>query len=107
VAAYADTLGEWALGVLLERAGGGEAARETAAFWQDDRIVFFAPEGRPAGQGVGFLWRIRTTSPEGARRIAALLVPLYAARPAPARPSVTARGDVVEVSRAAARPSSR
>ena len=78
-------------------------AQEAAAAWQDDRVVFFAPRGRPAGRGLGFLWRIRTTSPAGAGRIAALLAPLYAGRPAPARPSITTRGDVVEISRPAAR----
>ncbi len=40
-----DTLGEWALGSLLERAGAGDDAKEAAAGWQDDRVVFFAIEG--------------------------------------------------------------
>ena len=104
VAAYSDTLGEWALGVLLERAGAGEASRDAAAAWQDDRVVFFAPRGCPPGRGIGFHWRIRATSPAGAGRIAALLAPLYAGRPAPAKPSITTRGDVVEISRPAAHP---
>jgi hypothetical protein len=97
--AWPDTLGEWVLGTLLERAGAGAEAADAAAAWQDDRVLFFAPKGRPAGQGIGFLWRIRTTGPAGARRIAGLLETLYASRPAPARPSVTVRGDVVEVAR--------
>ncbi len=98
-ARWTDTLGEWVLRTLLERAGAGEDAADVAASWRDDRAVFFAPRGRPAGQGVGFLWRIRTSDSAGARRIAALLETLYAPRPASVRPVVTARGDVVEVSR--------
>ena len=82
-AAWADTLGEWTLGLLLERAGaGGAAAKAAAAGWQDDRAVFLVPEGAPAGEGLGFVWRIRTTSPAAAVRIASLLAPLYAGRPA-------------------------
>jgi hypothetical protein len=105
-AAWADTLGEWVLGTLLERAGAGEEARGAAAGWQDDRVVFFAPDRTPAGHGIGFLWRIRTEGPAAAARIASLLAPLYATRPAPARPAVTTRGDLVEVSRPAAPPPS-
>ncbi len=74
---YTDTFGEWMLATLLERAGAPDP-RALAAAWQDDRILFFEPkrvegEARP----VGFLWRIRTTSPEAARRLAAALAPLY------------------------------
>lgn len=97
-AAYSDTLGEWVLGALLERAGAGEDAGPAAAAWQDDRVVYFAPKGAPAGHGVGFLWRIRASSRAGATRIAELLAPLYEGRPAEARPTVTTRGAVVEVS---------
>ena len=100
-AAFSDTLGEWVLGTLLERAGAGDAAKEAASAWQDDRVVFYSPKGAAAGRGIGFTWRIRAASPAGAKRIAELLAPLYAGRPAPARPSVTTRGDVVEVVRAA------
>lgn len=100
-----DTLGEWVLGALLERAGAGTGAKEAAAGWQDDRVVFFAPKEGPSGTGVGFLWRIRAASPSAAKRIAALLVPLYAGRPAERKPSVTVRGDVVEVALAAGTPS--
>lgn len=101
--AYSDTLGEWVLGALLERAGPSEEARAAAATWQDDRVVFFAPKGAPAGQGVGFLWRIRAASPDGATRVAALLRLLYAGRPEAARPTVSTKGDVVEVSGEATR----
>ncbi len=96
-----DTLGEWVLGSLLERAGAGAEAMGAAAAWQDDRVVFFTPKERPSA-GVGFLWRIRAGSPSAARRIATLLAPLYGGRPVGKRPSVTARGDVVEVALSAA-----
>jgi hypothetical protein len=98
-----DTLGEWVLGSLLERAGAGAGAKDAAAGWQDDRVVFFAPKENPSAVGVGFLWRIRAASPSAAKRIAALLAPLYAGRPVEKRPAVTVRGDVVEVALAAVR----
>ena len=96
-ASWSDTLGEWVLGFLLERAGAGEAARDAAAAWQDDRAFFYVPRGAEPGSVLAFLWRIRTSTPAGARRIAALLSPLYATRPAGEKPTVTARGDVVEI----------
>ena len=93
---YSDSLGEWALGQLLERAGAGAEGSELAATWRDDRILFF---DRPSGPspGVGFSWRIRCASAGEATRLAAALGPLYAARPAASRPSVRARGSVVAV----------
>jgi hypothetical protein len=97
-----DTLGEWALGSLLERAGAGDGAKEAAAGWQDDRVVFFTSQEPASAGGIGFLWRIRAGSPAAAKRIAALLAPLYGSRPVGRRPTVTTRGDVVEVSLAAA-----
>lgn len=103
-ASWADTLGEWVLGTLLEQAGAGDESRDAAAAWQDDRIVFWCPGKAPGAHGVGFLWRIRASTPAGAARIAALLEPLYATRPAPARPRISVRGDVVEVSGRAAPP---
>lgn len=98
-ASWADTLGEWVLGTLLEQAGAGDEARDAAAAWQDDRIVFSCPGKSPGAHGVGFLWRIRAATPAGAARIAELLGPLYATRPAPARPRISVRGDLVEVVR--------
>jgi hypothetical protein len=98
-----DTLGEWALANLLERAGAGAEAKEAASGWQDDRVVFFASKEHPSAGGIGFLWRIRAGSPASAKRIATLLAPLYGSRPVDERPSVTTRGDVVEVSLAAVR----
>jgi hypothetical protein len=103
--AWADTLGEWALGLLLERAGAGEeAAKDAAAEWQDDRVVFLVPRGAPAGEGLGFVWRIRASGPAAAARIGSLLAPLYAGRADGARPAVSVRRDVVEVSLPAALP---
>jgi len=98
-----DTLGEWALGSLLERAGAGADAKEAAAGWQDDRVVFFASKESPPAGGMGFLWRIRAETPAAAKRIAALLAPLYGNRPVDEQPSITTRGDVVEVALAAVR----
>jgi hypothetical protein len=103
---WVDTLGEWVLGTLLEQAGAGDASREAAASWQDDRIVYSCHGSATGAHGVGFLWRIRSASPEGAARIAALLEPLYATRPAPARPRISVRGEIVEVARSAALPPS-
>lgn len=104
---YADTFGEWMLGTLLERAGAPDA-KALAAEWQDDRILFFEPkrvegEARP----VGFVWRLRATSPDAARRIAAALAPLYE-RPG-GRPvaAVAARGDLVEIVRGRPQPPKR
>lgn len=98
-----DTLGEWALGSLLERAGAGDDAKDAAVGWQDDRVVFFASKEPSYAGGIGFLWRIRAVSPAAAKRIAALLAPLYGSRPDDERPSVTTRGDVVEVALSAVR----
>jgi hypothetical protein len=101
---YTDTLGEWMLGTLLERAGAAEP-RALAAAWQDDLIVFFEPkkmegESRP----VGFLWRIRTSSSDAARRLAAALAPLYERPAGPPVASVAAVEDRVEVTRGRPQP---
>ena len=95
---YTDSFGEWMLATLLERAGATDP-KGLAAEWQDDRILFFEPrrvegEARP----VGFLWHIRTTSPEAARRLAAALAPLYErpdGRPVAAVSSVSDHVEVV------------
>ncbi len=93
---YNDSLGEWELLQLLDRSGAGDGAAEIAAAWQDDRILFFERSGSPS-PGIGFCWRIRCSSPADAARLAAALLPLYAARPAGSRPAVHARGEVVAV----------
>jgi hypothetical protein len=97
---YEDTFGEWMLGALLERAGTANAA-SLAAEWQDDRIVFFEPK-ESLGEGplpVGFVWRLRATSPAAAKRIAAALEPLYRRPDGRPAATVTATADRVEVVR--------
>jgi hypothetical protein len=97
---YEDTFGEWMLGALLERAGAANAA-SLAAEWQDDRIVFFEPK-ESLGEGplpVGFVWRLRATSPAAAKRIAAALEPLYSRPDGRPAATVTATADRVEVVR--------
>jgi len=93
---YSDTLGEWVLKVLLERAGAGESAAKLAATRTDDRVLFFEQGER--GQ-VGFVWRLRCTSPSWARALRDALEPAYTGRPLPARPALRTRGSVVEVAR--------
>ena len=95
-ALYSDSFGEWVLGQLLERAGAGARGPELAATWQDDRILFFERPGGPP-PGVGFSWRIRCATAPDAVRLAAALLPLYAARPSRSRPSVRPLGEVVAV----------
>ncbi|HSB63032.1 MAG TPA: hypothetical protein VLJ18_02655 [Thermoanaerobaculia bacterium] len=95
---YEDTFGEWMLGALLERAGAANAA-SLAAEWQDDRIVFFEPK-EALGSGplpVGFVWRMRVTSPAAAKRIAAALERFYERPDGRKAANVTAAADRVEV----------
>ncbi len=96
---YDDTFGEWMLGTLLERAGSADP-RGLASEWQDDKILFFEPK-RAQGQTnpVGFVWRIRTATPEGARRLSAALAPLYDRADGTSVATITATEDVVEVVR--------
>ena len=101
---YADTFGEWMLGTLLERAGASET-RALAAEWRDDRILFFEP-GRTEGEAppVGFIWRIRTASPDAARRLASALAPLYVRPEGRPAATITVRDDRVEVVRGRPQP---
>jgi hypothetical protein len=97
---YEDTFGEWMLATLLERAGAPDAAA-LAAEWQDDRVVFFEPR-ESLGMGplpIGFVWRLRATSPAAAKRIAAALEPLYGRPDGRPAATVTATADRVEVVR--------
>ena len=104
---YADSFGEWMLGTLLERAGAADA-RAVAADWQDDRILFFEPRrAEGAAWPVGFVWRIRTASPDAARRLAAALAPLYETENGKSAATIAVTDDRVEVARGrpqAARP---
>ena len=97
---YEDTFGEWMLGELLGRSGAANAAA-LAAEWQDDRIVFFEPK-ESLGEGplpVGFVWRIRLTSPAAAKRISEAFERLYERPDGGRAANVTAVGDRVEVAR--------
>ncbi len=97
---YEDTFGEWMLGELLERAGAANAAA-LASEWQDDRVVFFEPK-ESLGEGplpVGFVWRMRVTSPAAAKRITAALERLYERPDGRSAANVTAVADRVEVVR--------
>ena len=101
---YADSFGEWMLGTLLERAGAADA-RALAAEWQDDRILFFEPkrmegEARP----VGFLWHIRTSSPESARRLATALGAVYERPDGKSVATIAVADDCVEVVRGRPQP---
>lgn len=93
---YADTLGEWTLLTLLERAEAADP-KALAAEWQDDRILFFEPKGKTAGP-IGFVWKIRCASAAGARRLADALASFYEAEGA-ADAAAAATGELVEVSR--------
>jgi hypothetical protein len=93
---YLDRLGAFTLRSLLEEAGSDTAA-ELAAWWQDDRILFYETKGRPRGP-VGFVWSLRLATPEAARTLAARLGPFYRAA-APGEARVHADGDVVRVER--------
>lgn len=103
---YEDTLGEWTLKTLLERAGTEKQAAILAATRQDDRVLFFEMPG-PVKESVGFLWRIRTGSANEARQLSEALAPVYNGRAAPARPSIRVEGSVVELSRGRPIPAAR
>ena len=101
---YADTFGEWMLKTLLERAGSPDAAA-VAADWRDDRILFFEPKrAEGAVRPVGFVWRIRTASPEAARRLADVLLPLYERPEGRPVATITTAGDRVDVVRGRPQP---
>jgi hypothetical protein len=99
---WTDRFGEWMLRTVLETAGAPEPA-SLAAEWQDDRIVFFEPKGVPNGP-VGFVWRLRLSSSEGARRLVAVLAAFYEADESDSGAQVSRNDDVVTVVRRAAPP---
>ena len=98
---YGDTLGEWTLRTLLERAEAAEP-KTLAAEWQDDRILFFESKGKTSGP-VGFIWRIRCVSPSGAKKLAGALASFYQTEGA-SDAAVATTGDLVEVTRRRAAP---
>ncbi len=99
---WTDRFGEWMLRTVLETAGAPEPA-SLAAEWQDDRIVFFEPKGVPNGP-VGFVWRLRLSSGEGARRLAGVLAAFYEGDESDSGAQVSRYDDVVTVVRRAAPP---
>lgn len=103
---YVDRLGAFTVKFLLETAGATEAA-SLAATWQDDRILFYEMPGRVRAP-VGFVWSLRLSSGDAARKVAVLLASFYGAV-APGEAEAKAEGDVVRVARrpaSAARPAS-
>ncbi len=99
---WTDRFGEWMLRTVLETAGAPDPAG-LAAEWQDDRIVFFEPKGVRDGP-VGFVWRLRLSSGDAARRLADVLAAFYEADESDSGAQVSRSDDVVTVVRRAAPP---
>lgn len=97
-----DRFGEWMLRTVLEAAGAPDPAG-LAAEWQDDRIAFFEPTGVRNGP-VGFAWRLRLSSNDGARRLADVLATFYEPDETDSGAEVSRTDDVVTVLRRAAPP---
>ncbi|HEY1252581.1 MAG TPA: hypothetical protein VGH97_15485 [Thermoanaerobaculia bacterium] len=88
---YFDTLGEWTLRFLLERALPEGEASASAAGWRGDRIAFFA-----SGGTTGYLWRIRFDEPGSASRFEAAIRKARAKKPAAVTETIRVSGkDVV------------
>jgi hypothetical protein len=94
---YSDSLGEWILKTLLERAGSSSAGA-LAADWQDDHVLFFEAR-ETAGGPVGFVWRLRMATPSAARRLSEALAGFYGASETPPRATLRVSGDVLSVVR--------
>ncbi len=73
---YLDTLGEWTLRFLLQRAIPQAEAAAASAGWRGDRIAFFASPG-----SLGYVWRIRFDEPASAARFESALRKARAKRP--------------------------
>ena len=73
---YLDTLGEWTLRFLLQRALPEPEAAAGSAGWRGDRIAFFT-----GARAIGYVWRIRFDEPGSAARFEAALKKARAKRP--------------------------
>jgi hypothetical protein len=88
---YLDTLGEWTLRFLLQRALPEPEAAAGSAGWRGDRIAFFK-----GARGIGYVWRIRFDEPASAARFDSALRKARAKRPVRAPETVRQVGkDVV------------
>jgi hypothetical protein len=88
---YLDTLGEWTLRFLLQRALPEAEAAAGAAGWRGDRIAFFS-----GARAIGYVWRIRFDEPASAVRFELALKKARAKRPVPASETIRVAGkDVV------------
>ncbi len=96
---YFDTLGEWTLRFLLERALPEKEAAVAAEGWRGDRIAFFS-----SGGTTGYLWRIRFDEPASASRFEAALRKSRAKRPAPNAETIRVSGKDVVLSAGLAKP---
>lgn len=73
---YLDTLGEWTLRFLLQRALPEPEAASDSAGWRGDRIAFFS-----GPRALGYVWRIRFDEAGSAARFEAALKRARAKRP--------------------------
>jgi hypothetical protein len=88
---YLDTLGEWTLRFLLQRALPEAEASAGSAGWRGDRIAFFS-----GARATGYVWRIRFDEPGSASRFEAALKKARAKRPVRGPETIRAAGkDVV------------
>lgn len=88
---YLDTLGEWTLRFLLQRALPEAEAAAASEGWRGDRIAFFS-----TGKAVGYVWRIRFEGAAPAARFEAALKKARAKRPTAAPEAIrVADTDVV------------
>ncbi|MEP6993830.1 MAG: hypothetical protein ABI968_04840 [Acidobacteriota bacterium] len=87
---YEDTLGEWTMRFLLQRALPEAEAGAAAAGWRGDRIAFFS-----AGGGMGYVWRIRFDGASSAARFETALRKARGKRPVRSPETVRLAGNDV------------